>query len=76
MAAGLVTAGSPVATVFAGLLLNARHLTFGPAVADVLGTRWPGRLAGAVAAWRGLPFVAVVIIAAATAALLRLAGVA
>jgi branched-subunit amino acid transport protein len=34
-----------------------------------------GVLAGALAAWRRLPFIAVVIIAAGTAALLRLAGV-
>jgi branched-subunit amino acid transport protein len=34
-----------------------------------------GVLAGVIAAWRRLPFVAVVLIAAATAALLRLAGV-
>ena len=34
-----------------------------------------GVLAGVIAAWRRLPFVAVVIIAAATAALLRLPGV-
>jgi branched chain amino acid efflux pump len=35
-----------------------------------------GVLAGALAAWRRLPFIAVVAIAAATTALLRLAGVA
>jgi branched-subunit amino acid transport protein len=34
-----------------------------------------GVLAGVIAAWRRLPFVAVVVIAAATAALLRLLGV-
>jgi hypothetical protein len=34
-----------------------------------------GVLAGLVAAWRKLPFVAVVVIAAGTAALLRLAGI-
>ena len=34
-----------------------------------------GVLAGAVAAWRKLPFVVVVIVAAVTTALLRLAGV-
>jgi branched-subunit amino acid transport protein len=33
-----------------------------------------GVLAGVLAAWRRLPFIAVVVIAAATAALLRLAG--
>jgi branched-subunit amino acid transport protein len=40
------------------------------------GTARPlGVLAGAVAAWRRLPFAVVVLIAAGTAALLRLAGV-
>ncbi len=34
-----------------------------------------GVLAGVIAAWRRLPFVAVVVIAAATAATLRLLGV-
>jgi branched-subunit amino acid transport protein len=34
-----------------------------------------GVLAGVIAAWRKAPFVAVVVIAAATAALLRLAGI-
>jgi branched-subunit amino acid transport protein len=34
-----------------------------------------GVLAGVIAAWRKLPFIAVVVIAAATAALLRLLGV-
>jgi branched-subunit amino acid transport protein len=34
-----------------------------------------GVLAGVIAAWRRAPFVAVVVIAAATAALLRLVGV-
>ncbi|HEY8372400.1 MAG TPA: AzlD domain-containing protein [Pseudonocardiaceae bacterium] len=34
-----------------------------------------GVLVGAVAAWRRLPFVVVVVLAAATTALLRLAGV-
>jgi branched-subunit amino acid transport protein len=34
-----------------------------------------GVLAGALAAWRRLPFVVVVLVAAGTAALLRLAGV-
>ena len=34
-----------------------------------------GVLAGVIAAWRKLPFIAVVIIAAATAAILRLLGV-
>ncbi|MCP3099916.1 AzlC family ABC transporter permease [Myxococcus sp. K15C18031901] len=48
VAVGVVAAGgSPVAAVLAGLLLNARHLPFGLAVADVLGRRWPTRLLGA-----------------------------
>src|SRR5258706_10266342 len=45
MAAGLVAAGNPVAAVLAGLLLNARHLPFGIAVADVVG-RGPAPLLG------------------------------
>jgi 4-azaleucine resistance transporter AzlC len=46
MAVGLVAAGNPVAAVFAGLLLNARHLPFGLAVADAVGQRWSARLVG------------------------------
>jgi 4-azaleucine resistance transporter AzlC len=46
MAVGLIAAGNPVAAVFAGLLLNARHLPFGLAVADAVGERWPARLLG------------------------------
>lgn len=46
MAVGLVAAGSPVAAVFAGLLLNARHLPFGLALGDTLGRRWRDRLVG------------------------------
>ena len=34
MAVGLIAAGNPVAAVLAGLLLNARHLPFGLAVAE------------------------------------------
>jgi 4-azaleucine resistance transporter AzlC len=46
MAVGLIAAGSPVAAVFAGLLLNARHLPFGLAVGDAVGqSRW-ARLVG------------------------------
>ncbi|MGK5674210.1 AzlC family ABC transporter permease [Micromonospora sp. URMC 106] len=37
MAVGLVAAGSPLAAVLAGLLLNARHLPFGLALADSMG---------------------------------------
>jgi len=46
MAVGLVAAGNPFAAVFAGLLLNARHLPFGLAVADAVGTGWRRRLIG------------------------------
>ncbi|HEX4723352.1 MAG TPA: AzlC family ABC transporter permease, partial [Pseudonocardiaceae bacterium] len=47
-ALGVVLAGgSPFAAVAAGLVLNARLLPFGFAVADVLGPRLPARLAGA-----------------------------
>ncbi|MEU0793012.1 AzlC family ABC transporter permease [Amycolatopsis sp. NPDC005961] len=44
---GIVAAGgNPFAAVLAGLLANARHLPFGFAIGDVLGKRWPARLAG------------------------------
>jgi 4-azaleucine resistance transporter AzlC len=43
----VLSGGSPVAAVAAGLVLNARHLPFGFAVADVLGERWRTRLLGA-----------------------------
>src|SRR5689334_2680673 len=47
-AVGVVLAGgSAFAAVVAGLVLNARLLPFGFAVADVLGTRWRTRLVGA-----------------------------
>ena len=47
-AVGVVLAGgSAVAAVVAGLVLNARLLPFGFAVADVLGTRWTALLPGA-----------------------------
>jgi 4-azaleucine resistance transporter AzlC len=47
MAVGLIAAGNPVAAILAGLLLNARHLPFGLALADsVFGRGWPGRLVG------------------------------
>lgn len=39
--------GSPAAAVAAGLLLNARHLPFGLAMAGTVGDRWPARLLGA-----------------------------
>jgi 4-azaleucine resistance transporter AzlC len=47
-AVGAVLAGgSATAGMVAGLVLNARLLPFGLAVADVLGERWPTRLLGA-----------------------------
>ena len=46
LAVGLLAAGNPLAAVFAGLLLNARHLPFGLAVADTLGPRLRDRLLG------------------------------
>jgi predicted branched-subunit amino acid permease len=39
--------GSPFAAVLAGLLLNARHLPFGLAIGDVVGSSWGARLVGA-----------------------------
>jgi 4-azaleucine resistance transporter AzlC len=46
MAVGLLAAGNPIAAVVAGLLLNARHLPFGLAVAETIGPRWWHRLLG------------------------------
>jgi 4-azaleucine resistance transporter AzlC len=46
MAVGMLAAGSPVAAVLGGLLLNARHLPFGMAIADVLAGGWRRRLFG------------------------------
>ncbi len=47
MAVGMIAAGNPIAAIFAGLLLNARHLPFGLAIADsVFHGGWLGRLAG------------------------------
>ncbi|MFL6077175.1 MAG: AzlC family ABC transporter permease [Mycobacteriales bacterium] len=47
-AVGVVLAGGgPIATVTTGLVLNARHLPFSFAVADLLDGRWWTRLAGA-----------------------------
>ncbi|MDP9842086.1 AzlC family ABC transporter permease [Streptosporangium lutulentum] len=43
----VLSGGSPVAAVVAGLVLNARLLPFGFAVADVLDGRWWTRLLGA-----------------------------
>ncbi|MBM2615142.1 AzlC family ABC transporter permease [Actinoplanes sp. LDG1-06] len=45
LAVGLLAA-SPVAAVFAGLLLNARHLPFGMAIGSSMGTGWRDRLIG------------------------------
>ncbi|MFI9528749.1 AzlC family ABC transporter permease [Micromonospora rosaria] len=46
MAVGLVAAGSPVAAVLAGLLLNARHLPFGLTLGGTMGGRLWQRLLG------------------------------
>jgi 4-azaleucine resistance transporter AzlC len=46
LAVGLMAAGNPVAAVLGGLLLNARHLPFGLAVAGAVGDGWPARLIG------------------------------
>jgi len=46
LAVGLMAAGNPVAAVLGGLLLNARHLPFGLAVAGAVGDRWPAKLVG------------------------------
>ncbi|HEX6232108.1 MAG TPA: AzlC family ABC transporter permease [Jiangellaceae bacterium] len=44
---GIVAAGgNPIAAVVAGLLVNARHLPFGFAIGDVLGTGWLRRVVG------------------------------
>ncbi|HEY3260681.1 MAG TPA: AzlC family ABC transporter permease [Pseudonocardiaceae bacterium] len=48
LAVGVVAAGGAAAAAVAGgLLLNARHLPFGLAVAEAIGRRWPARLVGA-----------------------------
>jgi predicted branched-subunit amino acid permease len=46
LAVGMLAAGSPLAAVLGGLLLNARHVPFGMAVADTVGARWGARLLG------------------------------
>jgi predicted branched-subunit amino acid permease len=43
---GLIAAGNPIAAVLAGLLLNARHLPFGLAVAETVGPRRRDRFVG------------------------------
>nr|WP_221376212.1 AzlC family ABC transporter permease [Actinoplanes polyasparticus] len=40
LAIGLLAAGNPIAAVFAGLLLNARHVPFGLAIGSTMGTGW------------------------------------
>jgi 4-azaleucine resistance transporter AzlC len=40
LAVGLLAAGNPIAAVFAGLLLNARHIPFGLAIGGTMGTGW------------------------------------
>src|SRR5690242_17320651 len=47
MAVGMLAAGNPFAAVLGGLLLNARHLPFGLAMGEAVGTSWPRRLFGA-----------------------------
>jgi 4-azaleucine resistance transporter AzlC len=46
LAVALVAAGNPVAAILGGLLLNARHLPFGMAIADVLAGGFGRRLVG------------------------------
>jgi branched chain amino acid efflux pump len=46
LAVGLLAAGNPIAAVLAGLLLNARHLPFGLAVAETIGPWGRHRLVG------------------------------
>ncbi|WIX75708.1 AzlD domain-containing protein [Amycolatopsis carbonis] len=61
------------AVVLLAALVATSVLTEGHAFAGI--ARPAGVLVGGVLAWRKAPFVAVVVAAAATAALLRLAGV-
>lgn len=46
LAVALVAAGNPVAAILGGLLLNARHLPYAMAIADVLSGGWGRRLVG------------------------------
>ena len=46
LAVALVAAGSPITAILGGLLLNARHLPFGLAIADVLAGGWGRRAVG------------------------------
>jgi 4-azaleucine resistance transporter AzlC len=43
---GMFAFGGPVAAIVGGLLLNARHMPYGMAIADVLAGSWSRRLAG------------------------------
>lgn len=43
----IAAGGTPLAAVAAGLLINARHLPFGLAMAPIVGSRWWVRLLGA-----------------------------
>lgn len=42
----LASGGNPIAAVIAALLINARHIPFGFAIAEVLNTGWVRRIAG------------------------------
>lgn len=42
----IASGGNPIAAVVAGLLVNARHLPFGFAIGDVLGSGWVRRIVG------------------------------
>jgi 4-azaleucine resistance transporter AzlC len=46
LAVGLIAAGNPLAAVAGGLLLNARHVPFGLAIAEAVGGGWGARLLG------------------------------
>jgi 4-azaleucine resistance transporter AzlC len=46
LAVGILAAGNPLAAVLAGLLLNARHIPFGLAVGDAVGSRTRDRIIG------------------------------
>jgi 4-azaleucine resistance transporter AzlC len=46
LAVALVAAGNPVAAILGGLLLNARHLPYAIAIADVLAGGWGRRIVG------------------------------
>jgi predicted branched-subunit amino acid permease len=46
LAVGMIAAGNPFAAVLGGLLLNARHLPFGLAISESIGSGWGARLVG------------------------------